>query len=100
MTNEPNMNKIIPNEALIVARKWLKENEPTAKEDSATKSNENMRITRNPEIRPSIKKLYSPSDVIRKAIEDDPVASKLPKSGKAALLKALGNDPDVKKNIG
>ena len=99
MTNKPNINKIKPNEALIVAREWLRKNEPAAKEDNTTKSNENVRITHNPEIRPKITKLYSPSDVIRKAIEDDPIASKLPKGGKDAILKALSSDPKIQKKI-
>jgi|GEM_PF-4611062 len=100
MANEPNINKIKPSEALIFAREWLKKKEPTAKEDSATKNNKNMKITHNPNIRPNITKLYSPCDVLKKAIEESPIAGKFPKKRQKALLEALSSDPDILKKIG
>ena len=99
---KPNIGKIQNRyDALRCAREWLDkvQSQKTEKEE-VIKDDKNMRITNNPEIRPNITVKYSIKDVIEKAIDDDPIASKLSKSGKNAIVKALSSDPDIKKNIG
>lgn len=99
---KPNIGKIQNRyDALRVAREWLDEvrtKDMPKKED--VKKGEEMRITSNPEIRPKITKLYTACDVLKKAIAEDPIASKLPAKGQKALIDALSTDPDIQKKIG
>jgi len=86
MISKANLNNIKPSEALIVAAKWLEKIESyKAKE---TKEDKNpMRIT-GPEIKPKIHNVDI-TKVVKEAIGEDPIASKLDKKGKEIIAKAI-----------